>query len=73
MTSYRAATLFGNDEATNPASVRPLPPGPPGLTSSGPCEARAVCGTRDSAMVIRRPDGSAWFSGTVRDAHWSLG
>ncbi len=36
ITSYWAATSSGSEDATNPASVRPLPPGPPGLTSSGP-------------------------------------
>ena len=37
--------------------VSPLPPGPPGLTSSGPWYFFAVCGTRDSARVICRPRG----------------
>lgn len=36
MTSYCAATALGSVEATNPAIVIPLPPGPPGLTRSGP-------------------------------------
>lgn len=73
MTSYRAATFFGSAEATNPARVSPLPPGPPGLTSSGPWEAAAVCGTRDRASVIWRPAGFAWSSGTFSDAHSSVG
>lgn len=53
MTSYCAATALGSAEATNPASVSPLPPGPPGFTSSGPWYVFAVCGTRDRARVIR--------------------
>ncbi len=72
-TSYSAATRFGSDAATNPASVSPLPPGPPGFTSSGPWYFFAVCGMRDSASVMVRPEGSAWSSGTSTDAHWSVG
>ncbi|MGX1493555.1 hypothetical protein RKD41_005814 [Streptomyces tendae] len=34
--SYWAATFLGRAEATKPARASPLPPGPPGLTSSGP-------------------------------------
>ncbi len=73
MTSYCAATSLGSVLATNPARVRPLPPGPPGLTSSGPWNFVAVCGTRESASVIFRPCGFAWSSGTLREAHWSVG
>ncbi|MEV6936267.1 hypothetical protein AB0N19_17875, partial [Streptomyces sp. NPDC051132] len=32
-----------------------------------------MCGTRDSASVIRRPAGRAWSSGTWTEAHWSAG
>ncbi len=53
--------------------MSPLPPGPPGLTSSGPWYFFAVCGTRDRASVIFLPRGSAWFSGTFREAHWRVG
>ncbi len=73
ITSYWAATFFGSDEATNPAMDRPLPPGPPGLTSSGPWDFFAVCGTRDRASVIWRPEGRRWSSGARTFAHWSLG
>src|SRR5215210_2482147 len=73
MTSYWAATALGSEDATKPASVRPLPPGPPGLTSSGPWYFVAVCGTRDRARVIFRPCGLAWSSGTFTDAHWRVG
>jgi hypothetical protein len=73
MTSYCAATAFGSEEATNPASESPLPPGPPGFTSSGPWYVFAVCGTRERARVICRPWGLEWSSGTFKDAHWSVG
>lgn len=73
ITSYWAATFFGSEDATNPAIDRPLPPGPPGLTSSGPWKVFAVCGTRDRASVIRRPDGRLWSSGVLTFAHWSVG
>ncbi|HEU5025089.1 MAG TPA: hypothetical protein VFV01_09245 [Spirillospora sp.] len=73
MTSYWAATFAGSEEATNSASVSPLPPGPPGFTSRGPWYVSAVCGTRDNASVICLPRGRAWSSGTFRDAHWSVG
>ncbi len=73
ITSYCAATSLGRAEATNPASARPLPPGPPGLTSRGPWEVLAVWGTRVSASVIVRPAGRSWSRGTLRDAHWSVG
>lgn len=56
-TSYWAATLFGSSRATKPASDRPLPPGPPGFTRSGPCDVFAVCRTRDRASVICSPPG----------------
>jgi hypothetical protein len=73
MTSYWDATALGSEDATKPARVRPLPPGPPGLTSSGPWYFFAVCGTRDRASVICSPCGFAWSSGTLRDEHWSVG
>lgn len=59
MTSYCAATFFGSEPATNAARPVPLPPGPPGLTSSGPWYVFEVCGTRDSASVIFFPPGFA--------------
>jgi hypothetical protein len=73
MTSYCAATFFGSEDATKPARVRPLPPGPPGLTSRGPWYVFAVCGTRERARVIFLPFGFPWSSGTFREAHWSFG
>jgi hypothetical protein len=73
MTSYCEATDSGSEDATNPASDRPLPPGPPGLTSSGPWLFFAVCCTRESASVICRPCGLSWSSGTFSDAHCSVG
>ncbi len=66
-------TDFGSEPATKPAIDRPLPPGPPGLTSSGPWNVFAVCGIRDRASVTCRPDGSSWSSGARTDAHWSVG
>lgn len=59
ITSYCAAVSFGSEAATKPAIASPLPPGPPGLTSRGPCEVFAVCGIRDRARVMLRPDGSS--------------
>lgn len=73
ITSYWAATSLGRAEAMYPARLRPLPPGPPGLTSSGPWEVGPVWGTRVRARVIWRPSGRAWSRGTLRDAHCSVG
>lgn len=55
MTSYCAATAAGSEEATTPASVSPLPPGPPGLTTSGPwCDVvlQAVQATDGRAAAV---------------------
>jgi hypothetical protein len=59
MTSYCAATFAGSEDATNEARPSPLPPGPPGLTRSGPWECAAVWRTRESASVTVRPPGRA--------------
>lgn len=59
ITSYCAAIGFGSEDATNPAMERPLPPGPPGLTNRGPWKVSEVCGIRERARVICRPDGSS--------------
>ena len=61
MMSYRDATSLGSAPATYAARLSPLPPGPPGLTSSGPsrCPAGTVAGISLSARVMVRPCGWA--------------
>ena len=61
MMSYSAATERVEALGDEAARLRPLPPGPPGLTSRMPCRwlAGAVAGTSDSASVIFRPPGCA--------------